>query len=164
MYSCYMWVCVLSHVQIFATPWTIAPRFLCPQNFPDKNTGVGCHFLLQGIFPTQGSNPHLLHLLHWQMDSLPLHHQLLYSYPTFHLQGTRPYCIPFWKSGQFTEKDRSLCIMEMANFWRLVSDAAWSHTKELLKSFAKSKHFKKGYFQCKYDHLLVINITSKTFY
>ena len=28
---------------------------------PDKNTGVGCHALLQGIFPTQGSNPCLLH-------------------------------------------------------------------------------------------------------
>ena len=35
------------------------------------NTGVGCHFLLQGIFPTQGLNPHLLH---WQVDSLPLRH------------------------------------------------------------------------------------------
>ena len=33
---------------------------------PSKNTGVGCHFLLQGIFPTQGSNPSLLCLLHWQ--------------------------------------------------------------------------------------------------
>ena len=31
-------------------------RFLCPWNFLGKNTGVGCHFLLQGIFPTQGSN------------------------------------------------------------------------------------------------------------
>ena len=30
------------------------------------NTGVGCHFCLQGIFPTQGSNPRILHLLHWQ--------------------------------------------------------------------------------------------------
>ena len=39
---------------------------------PDKNTGVGCHALLQGIFPTQGSNPYLLHLLHWQVGSLPL--------------------------------------------------------------------------------------------
>ena len=38
----------------------------------DKNTGVGCHALLQGIFPTQGSNPHLLCLLHWQVGSLPL--------------------------------------------------------------------------------------------
>ena len=45
---------------------------LCPCNFPGKNTGVGCHFLLQGIFPTQGSNPHLRCLLHWQVDSLPL--------------------------------------------------------------------------------------------
>ena len=31
-----------------------------------------CHFLFQGIFPTQGSNPNLLHLLHWQADSLPV--------------------------------------------------------------------------------------------
>ena len=38
---------------------------------PGKNTGVVCHALLQGIFPTQGSNPHLLHL-HWQVGSLPL--------------------------------------------------------------------------------------------
>ena len=41
-------------------------------NLPSKNIGVGCHFLLQGIFPAQGSNPHFLHLLHWQVDSLPL--------------------------------------------------------------------------------------------
>ena len=46
-------------------------RPLCPWNFPGKNTRVGCHFLLQGIFLTQGLNPHLLH---WQVDSLPLHH------------------------------------------------------------------------------------------
>ena len=36
-------------------------RLLCPWDFPGKNTGVGCHFLLQRIFPTQGSNPGLLH-------------------------------------------------------------------------------------------------------
>ena len=41
-------------------------------HFPGKNTGVGCHFLLQWIFSTQGSNLCLLHLLHWQADSLPL--------------------------------------------------------------------------------------------
>ena len=44
-------------------------RFLCPRNFPGKNTGAGCHFLLQGIFLIQGLNPHLLHysqiLYHW---------------------------------------------------------------------------------------------------
>ena len=45
---------------------------LCPWASPDKNTGVGCHALLQGIFMTQGSNPHFLCLLHWQVGSLPL--------------------------------------------------------------------------------------------
>ena len=49
-------------------------RLLCPWDFPGKNTGVGCHFLLQGIFPTQGSNLRLRCLLHWQVDSLPLGH------------------------------------------------------------------------------------------
>ena len=39
-----------------------------------KNNEMGCHFLLQGIFLTQGSNLHLLCLLHWQVDSLPLCH------------------------------------------------------------------------------------------
>ena len=36
-------------------------RLLCPWDFPGKNSGVGCHFLLQAIFPTQESNPDLLH-------------------------------------------------------------------------------------------------------
>ena len=40
-----------------------------------RNTKVGCHFLLQGIFQTQGLNPRLLRLLHWQADPLPLSHQ-----------------------------------------------------------------------------------------
>ena len=47
-------------------------RLLCPWNFLVKKIGVDCHFLLQGIFLTQGLNPHLLRLLHWQVDSLPL--------------------------------------------------------------------------------------------
>ena len=40
--------------------------------YSGKNGGVGCHGLLQGIFPTQGSNPQLLYLLHWKAGSLPL--------------------------------------------------------------------------------------------
>ena len=55
-------VCVLSCVWLFVTPWTVAYRLPCPWKVPSKNTGVGCHFLLQGIFQIQGSN---LHLLHW---------------------------------------------------------------------------------------------------
>ena len=45
---------------------------LCPWDSPGKNTGVGCYALLQGIFPTQESNMHLLRLLHWQTGSLPV--------------------------------------------------------------------------------------------
>ena len=43
-------------------PLGLSPTsLLCPWDFPGKNTGVGCHFLLQGIFQTQGWNPGLLH-------------------------------------------------------------------------------------------------------
>ena len=66
--------CKLNHfscVQLFATPED-PTRFLCPWDSPGKNTGVGCHDLLQGISLTQGLNPHLLCLLHRQVSSLPL--------------------------------------------------------------------------------------------
>ena len=49
-------------------------RLLSPWDFPGKNTGVSCHFLLHGIFPIQGSNLHLQCLVHFQADSLPLSH------------------------------------------------------------------------------------------
>ena len=68
-----------SHVQLFATPW----------DFPGKSTGVGCHFLLQGIFLTQGLNPHLLCFLSWQGGSLPL-------VPP----GTHLHCNKKWKWSQ----------------------------------------------------------------
>ena len=51
--------------------WPCGPQptgLLCPWDIPGKNAGVGCHFLLQGIFPTQGSNPSFLWLLHWLED------------------------------------------------------------------------------------------------
>ena len=53
---------LLSRVRLFATPWTVTCiRLLRPQDFLGKSTGVGCHFLLSGLFPTQGSNPGLPH-------------------------------------------------------------------------------------------------------
>ena len=58
--SIHVCVCVLSRVRLFVTPWTVAARLLCPWVFPGKDTGVGCLFLLQGIFLTQGQNPGLL--------------------------------------------------------------------------------------------------------
>ena len=66
-------VCVCSVLSDSLQPHELQPtRLLCPWNFPGKNTGVGCHFLLQGSSLTQGSKPGLLSLLHWQVDSLPL--------------------------------------------------------------------------------------------
>ena len=61
-----------SRVPLFASPGNETTRLLCPWDFLHKNTGLGCHFLLKGIFPTQGLNPYFLHLLLWQMDSLSL--------------------------------------------------------------------------------------------
>ena len=42
-------------------PWPVAMRLLCPWDFSGKNSGVGCHALLRGMFPTQGSKPGLPH-------------------------------------------------------------------------------------------------------
>ena len=53
----FMYVCVRSCSVMFNSLQShgLSPaRLLCPWNFPGKNTGGGCHFLLQGIFPTQG--------------------------------------------------------------------------------------------------------------
>ena len=50
---------VFSHSVVSNSLWSHG--LFCPWDFPGKNTGVDCHFLLQGIFPTQGSNPGLVH-------------------------------------------------------------------------------------------------------
>ena len=67
-----------THVQLHNHAWSLQQhglqpiRILCSQNFPGKNTGVCCHFLLHRIFPSQGLKLCLLCLLYWQVDSLPL--------------------------------------------------------------------------------------------
>ena len=60
---------LLSHVWLFATPWTIVRLLLSPWDFFLGNTRVSCPLFLQGIFSTQEWNSCLLHL---QVDSLPL--------------------------------------------------------------------------------------------
>ena len=66
-------MCVCSVMLDSLQPHGLKPtRLLCPCNSSNKNTGVVCHALLQGIFPTQESNLHLFCLLHWQAGSLPL--------------------------------------------------------------------------------------------
>ena len=72
------WQCVCVCAKSLQSCWTLRPhglqstRLLCPWDSLDKNTGVGCHALLQGIFPKQESNSSLLCLLCWQAGSLPL--------------------------------------------------------------------------------------------
>ena len=70
MFAC---VCVqsLSHVWLLWPHGLQPARLLCPWAFPSTNTVVGYHLLLQRIFPTQGSNPHLLCLPHWHVGSVP---------------------------------------------------------------------------------------------
>ena len=59
MYICHkVKVKSFSRALLFATPWIVAcTKLLRPWDFQGKSTGVGCHFLFQGIFPTWGSNP-----------------------------------------------------------------------------------------------------------
>ena len=72
-------------VRLFLTPQTVARQAPLSMGFPGQEYWSGLHFLLQGIFPTQGWNPHLPHLLHWQADSLQLSHlgspYYVYSFP-----------------------------------------------------------------------------------
>ena len=49
-------MCMFSHVQLFATPWTVAHQTLLSMGFSRQEYWSGFHFLLQGIFPIQGSN------------------------------------------------------------------------------------------------------------
>ena len=77
-YCVFVGVCVCIHMSsriwLLATSWIQPVWLLCSWTSPSKNTGEGCHSLLQGIYPTQGLNLHLWLLLHWQVDSLPLCH------------------------------------------------------------------------------------------
>ena len=74
----------LSFVRLFATPWTVA-RLLSPWDFPGKNTGVGCLFLLQEIFPIQGLK---LSLPHCRQTLYRLSHQ-----GSKYVVNTLPRCI-----------------------------------------------------------------------
>ena len=67
-------VVVFSRVWLFATWWTVAHQAPLSIGFSRQEHWSGLPLLLQGTCPTQGSNPRLLHLLHWQVGSLPLSH------------------------------------------------------------------------------------------
>ena len=68
-----MHACIFSHVQLFATPYTIVHQAPLSLGLFRQNSWECCHFLLQGILSTQGSSPHLLHLLYQQNSSPRCH-------------------------------------------------------------------------------------------
>ena len=67
-------LCVLSHVWLFETPWTVAYQTMLSMAFSRQEHWSGLPFPTPGDFLNTGLNPHLLHLLHWQVDSLLLGH------------------------------------------------------------------------------------------
>ena len=98
-------------VQLFATPWTVARQAPLSMEFSRQEYWSGLPFLLQGIFPTQGLNPTLLH---WQVDSLPLSHL-----------GSTPF------DGYFTENsDLAMETMEKPFYCSI----SWKHSNQRLFS------------------------------
>ena len=86
LYSCqYQCTCMLSHVQLFVTPCTVAHRAPLSMGFPRQEYWSGLLFLIQGVFLTWGLNLHLLRLLHWR--------QILYH---LNLQGSQPSFIKYY--------------------------------------------------------------------
>ena len=65
---------LLSRVQLFATPWTVAYQAPLSMGFSRQESWSGVPFSLPGCLPYPGIQPGLLHLLRWQADSLPLDH------------------------------------------------------------------------------------------
>ena len=59
---------------ILCVPMDCSPQASVSMGFSRQNTGVGCHFFLQGISPTQGLSLHLLYLLHGQWVLYHYHH------------------------------------------------------------------------------------------
>ena len=96
-----IWSIGIPQLSPFSLPETHFPiRLLCPWAIPGKNTGVVCHFLLQGIFLTQGLNPCLLR---WQADSLLVRHW----------GGLGEYTVNVcWMKGQLNKqsRDKHFCL------------------------------------------------------
>ena len=85
--------CMLSCVWLFATPWTVACQAFLSMDYARQNTGLGCHSLLQGIFPNQGSNPSLLHCR--QILYCLTHQGSLLKQRVFYLVTLKQSCL-FW--------------------------------------------------------------------
>ena len=87
-------------------------KLLCPRDSPGKNTGLGCHAFLQGIFPTQGMNPCLLRVLHCR--------PILPHWATWEAREPLPYRIAqnHWRSIEATFVNWRLLIIYYSTSYR----------------------------------------------
>ena len=83
---------VLSHIQLFATPWTTVYQAPLSMRFSRQDTGVGCHFLLQRIFPTQAKS---LPLSHQGSPRLAHSRPQIKSLPFLHWESLLPWLFHF---------------------------------------------------------------------
>ena len=147
-------MCVRVHGHSLASdslwPHGLQPtRLLCPWNSPGKNTGVSSHSLLQGIFPTQGSNLWLLHLLHCQADSLPLF-QKNKNKDTYHLLSTYISLFPFFPKSYATLQSSfyscenlalgMLCILSMVTHF-IWTCHVWGMPGQDYPKLCPSRHY-----------------------
>ena len=130
-------------------PYRLEPtRLFCPWDSPGKNTRVGYHALLQWIFPTQGSNLHLLHLLRWQASPLLLvppgkpirsiNQRLLISFITTLLSETSPQ----WVSISLPSSSvliRILCETQRQASYRLKTTYYWVGQSSFRLSITSSR-------------------------
>ena len=107
----------LNHVRLFVTPWLEPARFLRPWESPGRNTGVGCHFLLQGIFVPQGSSLGLLHC-RWILHCLS-HQGSLFILPVYILvYNSKPLCILSSMQTLLQQTELSAVVREIGPSYR----------------------------------------------
>ena len=113
-YACTHVLSCFCCIRLCATLWTIACRAPLSMGFSkEKTTRVGCCALLQGIFLTQGSNLHLLCLLHWQVGSLPLE------------PSGKPVCNYDWFSLLYRRKHSKAIFFQLKNKLKNPTWCSW---------------------------------------
>ena len=111
--------CTCSAAQSILRPFGLkSTRVLSPWDFSGKNTGVSCHFLFQGLFPTQGLNLHLLCLLHCRRILYSLSHQgsLKHGSPAK----------PIWQTGGMKGTQQNLLCLPSLPFVMLNSGTIYN--------------------------------------
>ena len=120
---CWYMVCVLNSLTLCNTMDCSSPGSSVHGDSPGKNTGVGCHALLQGIFPPQGSNPGLLHcrriLYHLSHQGSPYSHYIDNIH--YIIKKKIVYIIYYVHEFQLHGKRKWLEILDFVHAWVLVS-------------------------------------------